>query len=149
MTKAKSQSTHTAPKVFLSRRVTFSASHRLHSDALSAQENKRIFGKCNYDNGHGHNYVLEVILFGSVDPKSGVVMNLTDLKQIIEQEIMTRMDHRHLNLDVHELKGINPTTENVAVVIWDILQKKIPNNLLYEVRLHETENNIVSYRGER
>jgi 6-pyruvoyltetrahydropterin/6-carboxytetrahydropterin synthase len=132
--------------VFLSRRATFCASHRLHSNKLSAAENKKLFGKCNNPNGHGHNYVLEVIVSGKVD-STGVVIDLTKLKEIIEESVVSRVDHKHLNLDVPEFKGVNPTAENMAVIFWEWLEESLPKNLLYEVRLQETENNTAIYRG--
>lgn len=135
------------PNALLTRRVVFSASHRLHSDALSADENRKLFGKCNSENGHGHNYVLEVTVTGPVDPSTGILMNLTDLKSAIERTVMQKMDHKHLNLDVPELRGLNPTTENVAICIWKLLAPTLPAGLLHEVKLWETENNIVVYRG--
>jgi 6-pyruvoyltetrahydropterin/6-carboxytetrahydropterin synthase len=134
--------------VYLSRRLVFSASHRLHSPQLSDAENRRIFGKCNHPGGHGHNYILEVVVRGEVDPGTGMVMNLTDLKQAIADTIEAEMDHRHLNLDCPSLKGINPTTENLVVVFWKLLAGRLPKGMLHELRLHETENNVAIYRGE-
>jgi 6-pyruvoyltetrahydropterin/6-carboxytetrahydropterin synthase len=136
------------PIVYLSRRLVFSASHRLHSPQLSDAENQRIFGKCNQPNGHGHNYVLEVVVRGEVDAKTGMVINLTDLKRTIADTIEAEMDHRHLNLDCPSLKGINPTTENLVVVFWKLLSARLPSGMLHELRLHETENNVAIYRGE-
>ncbi len=134
------------PTAILSRRETFSASHRLHSAALSDEENRQIFGKCNRPNGHGHNYTVEVSLHGEVN-ENGIIMNLFELEQIIEKHVLDKVDHRHLNLDVPEFKNLNPTVENVAVVIWNWLKPQL-GDLLYEVRLHETENNVAIYRGE-
>jgi 6-pyruvoyltetrahydropterin/6-carboxytetrahydropterin synthase len=136
------------PIVYLTRRAVFSASHRLHSADLSDAENRRLFGKCNLPNGHGHNYVLEVTVKGEVDPKTGMVMNLADLKQAVAETIEAEVDHRHLNLDCPSFKGINPTTENLVVVFWKLLSKKLPKGLLHELKLHETENNVAVYRGE-
>lgn len=135
-------------RVYLSRRATFSAAHRLHSDQLSDDENRELFGKCNRVNGHGHNYQLEVIICGEVDPKSGVVMNLVELKRIIERAVLDDFDHRHLNLDVPDFAEVNPTAENIAVAVWKRVDPMLPAGLLHEVRLHETENNVVIYRGE-
>ena len=137
-----------SPIAYLSRRACFSAAHRLHSDSLSAEENRKIFGKCNHEHGHGHNYVLEVILRGEVDAKTGIIFNLSDLKTIIEEKVIQKVDHKHLNLDVTEFKTLNPSAEMMAKVFWDWLAPAIPRQLLYEVRLHETENNIAIYRGE-
>ena len=134
--------------VYLSRRATFCAAHRLHSSHLDDGENLRVFGKCNNPHGHGHNYALEVIVGGEIDPRTGMVMNLTDLKAAIEEEIVGRMDHKNLNLDVKEFASLNPTAENIAIVAWELLQKRLPKNMLKEIRLYETENNLVIYRGE-
>jgi len=134
--------------VYLSRRATFSSSHRLHSYDLSDSENKEIYGKCNNPNGHGHNYTLEVVVAGKPDIKTGMVMNLTDLKEVIKRKVLDIVDHRNLDLDVkYFLEGRIPsTTENLAIFIWKELQIDL-GNLLFEVRIHETENNIVFYRG--
>ena len=137
-----------APKTYLSRRVTFSASHRLHSEHLSATENRTLFDKCNGENGHGHNYTAEITLFGQVDPKTGMVFSLTELKRILAETVEAKLDHKHLNLDVPEFHALNPTAENIAVVIWKMLESRLPKGLLHEVKLAETENNIAIYRGE-
>lgn len=133
---------------YLSRRSVFSASHRLHSKSLSAAENTRLFGKCNGINGHGHNYVLEVVVRAAIHPQTGLIMNLVDLKQSIDDTVMKEMDHKNLNLDVPAFKELNPTVENMAVVIWQMLENTLAPGLLFEVRLHETENNVAIYRGE-
>jgi 6-pyruvoyltetrahydropterin/6-carboxytetrahydropterin synthase len=135
------------PRALLIRRETFSASHRLLSKDLSDAENEALFGKCFYANGHGHNYVLKVSVFGDIDPKTGIVMNLTDLKKIIHERVMSKVDHRHLNLDVEEFKTLNPSAENIAYVIWQWLKPAL-GGLLHEVELFETENNIAIYRGD-
>lgn len=135
-------------KVYLTRREGFSASHRLHSDLLSTSENESLFGKCNHVNGHGHNYVLEVTLFGEIDPRTGLTMNLSDLKSVISNHVLSKVDHRHLNLDVSEFRTLNPTTENLAVVIWNWLKPYVPVGYLYEVKVFETEKNIAVYRGD-
>ena len=135
------------PTAILSRRETFSASHRLHSAELSDEENRTLFGKCNRPNGHGHNYVLNVLVKGDINTKTGLVMNLSDLQAIILQHVVDKVDHRHLNLDVPEFKTLNPTTENFSVVIWNWLKPHL-GELLYEIRLHETENNIAIYNGQ-
>lgn len=136
------------PIAYLSRRSVFSASHRLHAASLSEQENQFLFGKCNGTNGHGHNYVLEVTVRAAIDARTGLVMNLVDLKDAIDATVMKEMDHKHLNLDVPAFKTLNPTVENMAVVIWKMLEAKLPRGALYEVKLHETENNVAVYRGE-
>lgn len=135
--------------VCLTRIEKFSACHRLHSIQLSEEENKEIFGKCNNPNGHGHNYKVEVTLKGQVDPVTGMVINLTDLKEYMKKAIMVPLDHKHLDLDVDYFKDVVSTTENVAIYIWDQMKALLPDpNLLYEVKIHETDNNIVVYRGE-
>ncbi|XP_063077304.1 6-pyruvoyl tetrahydrobiopterin synthase [Engraulis encrasicolus] len=133
---------------YITRVQSFSACHRLHSKALSDEENKRIFGKCNNPNGHGHNYKVEVTVRGKIDIRTGMVMNLTDLKQYIEKAIMEPLDHKNLDKDVPYFADVVSTTENLAVFIWDGLAKLLPPNLLYEVKVHETDKNIVVYRGE-
>ena len=134
-------------KAYVTRRMTFSAGHRLHNDALSAEENKLIFGKCNNPNGHGHNFTVEVTVAGEIDARTGMVYNLRDLKQIMNEVIEQGLDHKNLNLDVPALAGVIPTAENLAAVIWKQLAAKLPAGLLHEVRLIETENNFVSYFG--
>ena len=133
--------------VYLTRRAVFSASHRLHSNKLTDAQNKEIFGKCNHINGHGHNYVLEVTVKGSIDENTGMVMDLMALKAVIDEVIMQRVDHKHFNLDVIEFATLNPTTENIVVTFWEWLEKALPANSLHELVLHETENNKVVYRG--
>lgn len=134
-------------KVYLTRRATFSAAHRLHSLELSDDENREIFGKCNNPHGHGHNYGLEVTIQGEIDPRTGMVINLTDLKTAIEEAIIKPFDHKHLNYEP-VFEEINPTAENMAVVFWHLLEKQLSKGLLYEVKLHETDNNTAVYRGE-
>jgi 6-pyruvoyltetrahydropterin/6-carboxytetrahydropterin synthase len=136
------------PIIYLTRKATLSASHRMHNPELSDQENQEIYGKCNNPNGHGHNYTLEVTVRGEINPRTGMVMSLTELKRVIEEAVIQPMDHRHLNLDVPALLGINPTAENLVVVCWRLLEQRLPLGWLVEVRLHETENNQVTYRGE-
>uniref|UniRef100_A0A4W4ETV8 6-pyruvoyl tetrahydrobiopterin synthase n=1 Tax=Electrophorus electricus TaxID=8005 RepID=A0A4W4ETV8_ELEEL len=126
----------------------FSACHRLHSKSLSDEENKRIFGKCNNPNGHGHNYKVEVTVRGKIDHNTGMVMNLTDLKQHIEEAIMKPLDHKNLDLDVPYFAHVVSTTENLAVYIWDSMAKRLPACMLYEIKVYETDKNIVVYRGE-
>ncbi|KAL2077988.1 hypothetical protein ACEWY4_025673 [Coilia grayii] len=133
---------------YITRVQSFSACHRLHSMALSDEDNKKIFGKCNNPNGHGHNYKVEVTVQGKIDRKTGMVMNLTDLKQYIEEAIMIPLDHKNLDKDVPYFADVVSTTENLAVFIWDSLAKLLPPNVLYEIKVHETDKNIVVYRGE-
>ncbi|CAG9820647.1 unnamed protein product [Phaedon cochleariae] len=137
------------PKAYQTRRIQLSACHRLHSPSLSDAENKEIYGKCNHINGHGHNYIVNVTLFGEIDTKTGMIMNMTDLKKYMEEAIMKPMDHKNLDKDIDYFSTRPSTTENVAIFIWmrmkEIMQKP---DLLYEVEVHETENNIVKYRGD-
>ena len=136
------------PIVYLTRRAVFCASHRLHSDELSPSENLKVFGKCNLPNGHGHNYTLKVTIRGEANPKTGILMNLDELKQVINETILSEVDHKHLNLDVPAFAKVNPTAENLVVVFWNLLSKKLDRGLLYDVTVEETENNTSSYRGE-
>ncbi len=141
------------PVAYLTRRQCFSACHRLHSAVLDANENRAVFGKCNNPNGHGHNYTLEVTVRGGVDARTGMVMNLTDLKAAIEECVMAPLDHRNLDLDVPHFAETVSTTENVAVFIWEAMEAHLKKSgaagRLYEVKLWETDKNIVVYRGER
>lgn len=134
--------------IYVTRREVFSSSHRLHNTDLSDKENNEIFGKCNNPNGHGHNYILEVVIAGEIDPKTGYVIDLKELKTIILENVVKKVDHKHLNFDVDFLNGINPTTENFAVGIWNQLVDKIPSGNLYSIKLHETENNYIEYKGD-
>jgi 6-pyruvoyltetrahydropterin/6-carboxytetrahydropterin synthase len=124
--------------VYLTRKIEFSASHRYHNPSFSEEENRRVFGKCNNPHGHGHNYTLEVTVAGEPDPATGMVLDLKDLKEILEREVMQRMDHRHLNYEVPELKDQIPTCENIARVIWNLLDPKITQGKLHRVRLYES-----------
>ena len=134
-------------KAFVTRRMTFSAGHRLHNDALSAEENRLLYGKCCNPNGHGHNFTVEVTVAGEIDPRTGMVFNLRDLKKVMTEVVEDGLDHKNLNLDVPAFKGVIPTAENIAVVLWGLLAGRLPAGALHEVRLVETENNFVSYRG--
>jgi 6-pyruvoyltetrahydropterin/6-carboxytetrahydropterin synthase len=134
--------------VYLTRRTTFSAAHRLWSTYLTQEENIALYDKCANPNGHGHNYVLEVTVQGTPDPHTGMVLNLTELKQAINEQIIAQVDHKHLNYDVPWLEGVIPTTEVLVMKFWQRLEHALPGGLLYEVKLYETENNIASYRGE-
>ncbi|XP_017779538.1 PREDICTED: 6-pyruvoyl tetrahydrobiopterin synthase [Nicrophorus vespilloides] len=137
------------PKAYLTRRIQLSACHRLHSTSLTVEENARVYGKCNNINGHGHNYIVEVTLFGEVDQRTGMVMNLTDLKAEMETAIMDVADHKNLDKDVAYFKDVPSTTENVAIFFWCNLKQTMKKpSLLYEIKIHETENNIVIYRGD-
>ena len=134
--------------VYLTRKIEFSAAHRYHNPDFSAEENRRIFGKCNYPNGHGHNYVLEVTVGGETDPATGMVLDLQELKDLLDREVMDRMDHRSLNHEVAELAGRIPTCENVAAVIWELLAPKIRRGKLARVRLWESPDLYVDCYGD-
>jgi 6-pyruvoyltetrahydropterin/6-carboxytetrahydropterin synthase len=134
-------------EVTVIRRAHFNAAHRLNVREWSEEENARYFGLCNNKNYHGHNYVIEVSITGKVDPISGYVMDMKDLKLIIENEIENRFDHKNLNLDTIEFKDLNPTAENITIVIWNILRSKIDLNYKLKIKLYETERNIVEYSG--
>lgn len=134
--------------VYVTRRATFSASHRLYNPLLSDDENERIFDKCSNPRGHGHNYILEVTVRGVPDPMSGYVIDLKHLRDIIEEHIIAKVDHKHLNEDVDFLRGIIPTAENLAWAFWQILESKIPSGTLHAIKVYESENNFVEYRGE-
>ncbi|KAF5287695.1 hypothetical protein FQA39_LY15795 [Lamprigera yunnana] len=134
---------------YLTRRTVFAASHRLHCKHLTTAENKEVFGKCNNPNGHGHNYVVEVTLHGPVDPLTGMIMNVSILKEYMKVAIMDIMDHKNLDEDVPYFKENTSTVENVAIFIWKNMKECMDNpKVLYEVKVHETENNIACYRGE-
>ncbi|CAG8584783.1 9389_t:CDS:2, partial [Funneliformis mosseae] len=132
--------------VYLSRIETFSAAHRLHSSSLSDKENKEIFGKCNNPNGHGHNYKVEVTVKGEINPITGMVMNLMDLKECIKIAVMDVLDHKNLDLDVPYFKDKPSTSENLVVFIWHNIRQVLKDGELYEVKLYETEKNLVVYR---
>lgn len=134
--------------VYLTRRLQFSACHRLHSPYLTDDENIKIYGKCNHKHGHGHNYEVEVTVRGPLDEKTGMVMNIQDLNTAMKETIMKNLDHKNLDLDVDFFKTNPSTTENLAVYIWNEIEQYLPKpELLYEVHIKETENNFVSYRG--
>ena len=134
--------------VYVTRRVTFNAAHRLFNPRLSDEENFKVFGKCSNPNWHGHNYVLEVIVAGEMNPETGFVINLKDLKEIIKKHVIDKVDHKNLNLETDFMKGKIPTTENFTIGIWNQLVDNIPNGKLYAVKLSETENNFFEYKGE-
>ena len=134
--------------VYLTRKAEFSASHYYHNDEFTAEENKRIFGKCNNPNGHGHNYTLEVTVKGQVDQRSGFVVDLKQLKDVMNREVIDAMDHRHLNKEVAEFRDRIPTTENLAISIWNRLQPKLKVAELHRVRVYETPDLFVDFYGE-
>ncbi len=137
--------------VELTRRATFSASHYYWNDAWSVEENERIFGRCANRNGHGHNYTLEVTLAGEPDPTTGFVVDLKWLKDVIEREVLSAFDHRHLNLEVPEFKNTIPTTENIAIASWRRLAPALAparGAQLRRVRVYETPEIFAEFRGE-
>jgi 6-pyruvoyltetrahydropterin/6-carboxytetrahydropterin synthase len=134
--------------VFLTRKAEFSASHYYHNPEFTPEENQRIFGKCNNPNGHGHNYTLEVTVKGQVDPRSGFVVDLKELKEIMNREVIEALDHRFLNKEVPEFSKAIPTTENLAISIWDRLKSKLSVAELHRVRVYETPDLFVDYYGE-
>jgi 6-pyruvoyltetrahydropterin/6-carboxytetrahydropterin synthase len=133
-------------KAHLSRRYLFSASHRLHNEAMSALENRETYGKCNNPYGHGHNYIVELTVSGQVDEKTGMVCNLADLDTFIEREVLSRFDHENLNI-LQEFAQQVPTTENLCVQIYEIVQRGFPQAHLERVRLEETMMNSFEYTG--
>jgi len=133
--------------VLVTRREVFSASHRLFNKDLSDKENEQIFGKCSNPNGHGHNYTIEVVVAGEVDQRTGYVIDLSLLKEIIHRYVIEKLDHKNLNLDVDFLRDKIPSAENITIGIWDQLKDNIPKGRLYSVKLFETENNYVEYKG--
>ena len=135
--------------VYLTRKAEFSASHFYHNPKFTPEENQRIFGKCNNPHGHGHNYTLEVTVKGSVDQRSGFVMDLKQLKEIMNREVIDALDHRHLNHEVPEFKERIPTTENLAIAIWRRLEGKLNGGArLYRVRVHENDDLFAEVYGE-
>ncbi len=127
--------------------MRFNAAHRVHNPALSDAENSAIFGKCNNPNWHGHNYTLDVSVEGGVDAGTGYVCDLSKLKDIVEREIIDRVDHKNFNLDVAFMEGVIPTSENIVLAFWKILESKVRPGRLTRLVLWETENNYVEYAG--
>jgi 6-pyruvoyltetrahydropterin/6-carboxytetrahydropterin synthase len=135
-------------KAYLTRRYLFSASHRLHSDEMSATENQAVYGKCNNPHGHGHNYLVEVTVSGRVDPRTGMVCNLVDLDSFVHEKILERFDHQNLNT-LPEFLEIVPTTENLCVEVFDILEENFHHAQIDKVRIEETMLNSFEYAGGR
>lgn len=143
-----SRSLNRAPRAYVTRVASFSAAHILHSQKLTEKENKELYGKCNNPNGHGHNYKVEVTVFGEIDPTTGMVINLTDLQGFMDRAVMGVLDHKNVDLDVPYFRhGVVSTAENIAVFIWHQMKACI-HDLLYEVKVYETDKNIVVYRGD-
>ena len=134
--------------ILLTRKAEFSAAHYYWNEAWSPEENQRIFGKCANRNGHGHNYILEVTVAGEVDPMTGFVVDLKQIKDILESEVVSVYDHRHLNLEIPDFAHAIPTTENIAIAIWRRLAGKIPNATLHRVRVYETPDLFADFFGD-
>ncbi len=134
-------------KAYFGRRSMLSASHRLHSVALTPDENRVAYGKCNNPHGHGHNYVVEVLVGGPVDPETGMVVNLAVLDEVVRSKVTDRFDHANLNLDPLFVNQV-PTTENLCRVVFGLLKGAMPVGDLESVRVEETENNFFEYRGD-
>ncbi|MDH7515048.1 MAG: 6-carboxytetrahydropterin synthase [Bacteroidota bacterium] len=131
----------------VTRRETFCAAHRLFNPAWTDAMNEEVYGACSRASWHGHNYELEVSVEGDIDPETGFLVNLKLLRDIIREEVVSKLDHRNLNTDVDFLAGVVPTAENIAMAVWRRLENKIPSGRLCCIRLRETENNVVEYRG--
>jgi 6-pyruvoyltetrahydropterin/6-carboxytetrahydropterin synthase len=134
--------------VLLTQQFEFSAAHRLHCPQLSDDENRRTFGKCNNPRGHGHNYLLEVTVAGMPDAKSGAVLPLPQFERIVQQQVVDRLDHKHLNEDTAEFRHINPSVENIAQVIWGLLAEQVGPARLYRIRVWETAKTWAEYTGD-
>jgi 6-pyruvoyltetrahydropterin/6-carboxytetrahydropterin synthase len=135
------------PEVTVIRRLHFSAAHRVHNPALSDDENRRVFGKCNNPNWHGHNYILDVSVRGPLDERTGYVIDLTRVKEVVQEQVIEKVDHRNLNLEVDFLRGTIPTTENIVVAFWRVLEPALRPAQLTRLVLWETVNNYVEYDG--
>jgi 6-pyruvoyltetrahydropterin/6-carboxytetrahydropterin synthase len=134
--------------IFLTRKAEFSSAHFYWNDAWPPEKNEQVFGRCANRNGHGHNYTLEVTVAGEVDPVSGFVVDLKEMKDVIEREVVLVYDHRHLNFEVPEFKTAVPTTENIAIAIWRRLDTRIPHARLHRVRVYEMADLFADYYGE-
>ena len=132
-------------KITVVRAEHFNAAHRLHNDNWSDEKNKAFFGKCNNPNYHGHNYDLEVMVTGEIDPESGYLIDMKDLSDLIKKEVLEPFDHKNLNLDVKEFFKLNPTAENIAVVIYNKLRSQLDKKFELKIKLYETKRNIVIY----
>lgn len=132
-------------RVSVCRKAHFNAAHRLHNPEWTDEKNRSTFGKCNNPNYHGHNYELEVWVSGEINPLTGYLIDLKILKDIIEQEVEDRFDHKNLNLDTEEFSTLNPTAENICVVVWKLIRSKLDKKLDLKIRLYETDRNVVEY----
>lgn len=137
------------PIAYLTRKQQISCCHRLNSPFLTEKENEKLYGKCNNIWGHGHNYTVEVTIRGPIDPLTGMVVNLEDLKLWMQKVVMDQMDHKNIDKQVDHFENVTSTTENLAVYIFEDLQRQMPKpELLYEVKVHETDKNVMTFRGE-
>ncbi|MEP7346896.1 MAG: 6-carboxytetrahydropterin synthase [Gemmatimonadaceae bacterium] len=134
-------------QVTVTRRLRFNAGHRVHNPALSEHENAALFGKCNNANGHGHNYILDVSVTGPIAEKTGYVLDLSQVRDIVTREVIDKVDHRNFNLDVDFMRGIIPTSENIVVAFWSVLEPALRPARLTRLVLWETDNNYVEYSG--
>jgi len=134
-------------KITVFRKAHFNAAHRLHNPNWSDEKNQEVFGKCNNPNYHGHNYQLEVSVRGEINPETGYVIDMKELKDLIKEHVEDRYDHRNLNLDTEDFQNLNPTAENISAVIWNRLRAEISSDLQLKVRLYETERNFVECEG--
>ncbi|MEO7362697.1 MAG: 6-carboxytetrahydropterin synthase [Gemmatimonadaceae bacterium] len=134
--------------VTVTRRLRFNAAHRVHNPDFSPEENVRVYGKCNNPFGHGHNYTLDVSVRGPIDASTGYVIDLGALRDIVEKHVVDQTDHHHFNHDVAYMAGINPTSENIIVGMWKVLEPVVRPGKLVRLKLIETENNYVEYEGE-
>ncbi|MCA4809681.1 6-carboxytetrahydropterin synthase [Empedobacter stercoris] len=135
-------------KVTVNRKAHFNAAHRLFNKNWSEEQNFEVFGKCSYPNYHGHNYEIIVAVKGEVDQETGFVMNLDELRKIIAVEVEDYLDHKNLNVDIEEFKNVNPTAENIVILIWNKIRAKLASDLELKVTLYETPRNFVEYTGE-
>lgn len=134
--------------LYITKRMMFSAAHRLFNPEFSNRQNDETFDKCNNYYGHGHNYYIEVTIKGLPDPQTGYVIDLKTLKKIMSKEIIKKVDHKHLNYDVDFLKGYIPTVENLCIIFWNILKDKLPKGSLHCIKIYETEDSYCEYFGE-
>jgi 6-pyruvoyltetrahydropterin/6-carboxytetrahydropterin synthase len=138
---------HTAPEVTVTKRLHFNAAHRVHNPQLSDEENTRLFGKCNNPNWHGHNYMLDVSVAGQIDQRTGYVFDLGALKRIVEEVVVSKVDHRNLNLEVDFMRDVIPTSENIIVAFWKQIAPRVAPARLTRLVLWETPHNYVEYTG--
>ena len=146
--KIRNQKSEITMRVTISRKAHFNAAHRLYRKDWTFEQNDAVFGKCNNPNFHGHNYELIVSVTGKINPETGYVMDIKELSDLILEEVERPFDHKNLNLDVPDFENLNPTAENIVVVIWNKIRKRIQSEFDLEVVLYETPRNFVTYKGE-